>query len=162
MPNTLWLDLETTGLDPASDSILEIGMIVTTPGPEFAPIAEKNWILPYTRLKKNSTIHPVVEVMHQTNGLWKECEFRDTSDFSYKATEISILEWMDTHDAIGSTMHGATPSFDRSFLKEEFPGVEAQFHYRSFDVSTLKQFALFYDPEFSWMDREIHRAVPDL
>jgi len=160
MPNALWLDIETTGLTPAKDWVLEVGMIITTPGPEFAVLSTQNWVLPY-RVDLNHSVVPVVYEMHTKNGLWDECRTAYNAEFP-GTYESDMLEWMKENEAIGSVMHGATPSFDRSFLRLDFPGVEKAFHYRSFDVSTLKQFALFFDPEFLWMDREIHRAIPDL
>lgn len=159
MSNVAWVDLETTGLDPLTECVVEVGITVTDPGPIWQPIASASWICHVPNVYWDYAAS-VVQEMHEANGL-KSLSL--DASFTPEQHSDRILSFLKEHDALGSPMYGATVHFDRAFLVKFLPEVEKAFHYRNFDVSTLKQYAIAMNGDADWwMDREIHRALPDL
>jgi oligoribonuclease len=155
----IWVDVETTGLDSLNDWLLEVGIVITEDGPEFEEVGRKNWVMAYDQnAAPFIKIPDVVMQMHTDSGLWDACKRSDNTSFDLVDCEIADF----INGAAGSPMAGATVHFDRAFLKEFLPRVEKLFHYRNFDVSTLKMVGLMYDDMYYWADRAIHRALPDL
>lgn len=153
----LWVDVETTGLDPAKHDLLEVGLCLTDD--RLHPVAE-TCVLGYAPVTADY-IHPEVIAMHDGNGLWRGCRERGRDLFE---NEEFLIRWFRAHVGDESVpMGGSTISFDRAWLKAKMPRLEALFHYRNIDVSTLKEL----NKRFHWMpewegDRDIHRALPDI
>lgn len=163
MANVAWVDVETTGLDVEMDYLLEVGITITTPGPIWAVVKELSVVYPFKKSEFDEVnLHPAVLEMHKTNGLWDECEAMMETPFDSLAVQDMMIQFLHDNDAAGSPMYGNTVHFDRAWLKQELPALERVFHYRNFDVSTLKQYAIVIHGEnYPWMDREIHRGCPD-
>lgn len=177
----VWLDLETTGLNEISDSILEIGMVIATLNDEV--IDECNWVVnPVKRSAQDGTKYQMLAIdkvktevdefvyeMHTKNGLWDEIE--NTKQTLFHVGQ-QIPEWM--------RMNGCDPSkemfymagrgidrFDRKFLETNripLKGLNAAFHYRSLDTSNLFQAFKFAGVDIN-KDRpkreSTHRALDD-
>jgi len=162
MTNVVWVDVETTGLDPEEDFLLEVGITITSPGPVWAPIDSLSQVFPFNNTPGHDSVQ-VVQTMHETNGLWEECRKWMDLPFDSRGVEQQFMRFVEEHDALNSPMYGATAHFDRAWLRTNLPNFEIQFHYRNFDVSTLKAYAIAVRGDADWwMDREIHRALPDL
>jgi oligoribonuclease len=139
----VWLDLEMTGLDPASDSILEIATVVTDPdlnelaeGPVFA-IRHAESVL--RAMDAWNTEH------HTASGLWARVL---ASDCSIREAERRTLAFLGEWIAPGiSPMCGNSICQDRRFLARLMPDLEAFFHYRNLDVSTIKELASRWAPQ---------------
>lgn len=163
--NLGWLDIETTGLDPNGDAILEIGCVITTTDLEF--LASKSFLLVPTRDVCDCTLSQYVMDMHDASGLWTDLKAAEASDslVSIESATQSIVDLMGEYDALGSPMCGSTVSFDRGFLKIQAPALLSKaFHYRNIDVSTLKNvFAVHFPGVPKYVKPESnHRAIGDL
>lgn len=167
----LWIDTETTGLDPDKDALLEVALVVTTN--DLTEVHAASWVLPFDQGAHPHPIHEIVQKMHAGNGLWEECARRAGKDHQdpvggvamreHAAREIlaELRRWTERGRA---PLCGSTVSFDRNFLRRHMPEVEAHFSHRHVDVSTLGELAERLYPE-AWAGRpkaEAHRALPDI
>ena len=157
--NYLFVDLETTGLDPLTDKIVEVGMIVTNH--LFQPVDSLKMVL-HTEPEDWLNAPEIVLNMHKDNGLHEESVH---STVKLEEAEQIIVTWLMNCRWLGSkpVMCGNGVHFDRMFLRQYMPQVHELFHYRNFDVSTLKQILLATLPEWEFpaQEIEIHRAIPD-
>lgn len=158
--NLIWIDLEMTGLDPLADSILEIGTVVTdkdlnlvAEGPEFA-IAH-----PLARLQAMDEWN---RTQHAKSGLWQRVLDSTTS---LAQAEEATLAFLAVHVPAGkSPICGNSICQDRRFLARLMPRLEAYFHYRNLDVSTLKELARRWQPDVAkaFSKESKHTALADV
>ena len=157
----VWIDLEMTGLDPAKCKVLEIGTIVTdshlnviAEGPSFA-IHYSPKIL--NGMEAWSKHH------HRKSGLTDECR---KSKISLKKAEEKTLEFVRTHcKEKTAPLCGNTIWQDRRFLVRYMPKLEAYLHYRTIDVSSVKELVSRWYPADFKMPREknqTHRVMDDI
>jgi oligoribonuclease len=141
--NLIWIDLEMTGLDPDTDSVLEIATLVTdsqlnllAEGPEIA-IAH-----PLSRLQAMDAWN---RDTHGRSGLWDRVLASGiTLAQAEDATLQFLAEWV---PAGKSPICGNSICQDRRFLVRCMPRLERYFHYRNLDVSTLKELARRWSPQ---------------
>ncbi len=171
MSRVLFLDCETTGLDPNTDILLEVGMVVVET-PTFEIVAEQAHVCHF-ELKPTLTkdhhfkgpgrdlfIHRKVVDMHKANGLWEACKRSQLN--SYQKLEELISAFILDQAANGSVLAGANPSFDRDFLKEKLPTTARGLHYRNFDTNTFWLLQGFLTGEDMRREKPAsHRAVDD-
>lgn len=128
------VDLETTGLEPEVDAILELGIGIYDDS--------FNLIDTYQSLVRSSIpdimrkMPPFVLNMHTTNGLIAELSSLETKRISM--IEAEAIAFLEKYEAKGLPLTGSTISFDRGFLKKYARNLEASFHYRNIDVSSFK------------------------
>ena len=138
----IWIDLEMTGLDTGRDGILEIATVVTdselnvlAEGPELAiahPLATLEAMDDWNRNQ------------HGKSGLWRRVLEAGVPLAEAEARTLAFLqEWV---PANASPMCGNSICQDRRFLHRLMPALEAHFHYRNLDVSTLKELARRWAP----------------
>jgi oligoribonuclease len=140
--NLIWIDLEMTGLSPERDRIIEIAVIVTdaqvttrVEGPVFA-IHQSDAALDAMDAWNKGT--------HGKSGLIDRVK-ASTIDEAHASAEV--IAWLSQYIAAGkSPMCGNTICQDRRFLANHMPALEAFFHYRNLDVSTLKELARRWKP----------------
>jgi oligoribonuclease len=138
----IWIDLEMTGLDPDTDSIIEIATLVTdqdlnllAEGPELA-IRH-----PLSRLEAMDDWN---RATHGKSGLWNRVL---ASQLSLEQAEAQTLDFLAQWVPAGkSPICGNSICQDRRFLARLMPGLERYFHYRNLDVSTLKELARRWSP----------------
>jgi len=141
--NLIWLDLEMTGLEPKTDVILEIATIVTdsdlniiAEGPVFA-IKQPDSVL--------DNMNEWCIEQHGKSGLTARCR---ASDIALTDAEQQTIAFLKQYVPAGkSPMCGNSIGQDRRFLVEYAPELEAFFHYRNLDVSTVKELAKRWNPE---------------
>ncbi|QQD17687.1 oligoribonuclease [Spongiibacter nanhainus] len=141
--NLIWIDLEMTGLDTQNDHIIEIATVVTDgdlniidEGPVFA-IHQSDDVL--------DAMDEWNTRQHEQSGLTKRV--RDTCMTAEEAERLT-LDFLRKHVDEGvSPMCGNSICQDRRFLAREMPKLEAYFHYRNLDVSTIKELARRWQPD---------------
>jgi oligoribonuclease len=158
--NLIWIDCEMTGLTPEKERIIEIATIVTDAklnilkeGPVFA-IHQSDDLL--NRMDAWNT--------KQHNGSGLVQRVRD-SKISEAIAEEETIQFLREYVAAGkSPMCGNSVYLDRRFLELYMPKLEKYFHYRTIDVSTLKELALRWAPRvYSGMQKESkHLALDDI
>lgn len=159
----IWIDTETTGLDPRGDRLLEIGVIVTDDA--LVEVARWQRVLRNARIIDLRDLSPIVQQMH-ARGLWCESLLSDLSD---EGADLALRDFiLATPGAKGAPAAGNTVGFDRGFLQHYCPRAYAEIGYRSVDVSSLTELArrfwpgMFAEYEAS-RKREIpHRVMGDL
>ena len=158
--NLVWLDCEMTGLEPDTDRLLEIAVIVT--GPQLEPRIEGPVF----------AIHQADELLNKMDAWNKGTHGRSGLIDKVKAStvneadaEVQILAFLAQYLPKGtSPLCGNTISQDRRFLVKYMPKLERFFHYRNVDVSTLKELAKRWKPEAysSFKKAQKHTALADV
>ena len=143
-PNTLvWLDMEMTGLEPERDRIIEIAVVLTNENLEV--IAEAPVIAVH---QSDSVLELMDEWNRNTHGKSGLIERVKASALGEAEAEARILAFIQQHvPARSSPICGNSVCQDRRFLARWMPALEAWFHYRNLDVSTLKELARRWRPE---------------
>lgn len=150
MTKLVWLDLETTGLNPRLDHVLEIAVSVSDFTNPFEAEHVYHRVFPYPSsggvpipYPQGTPIDPVVVEMHTVSGLWRECDevYVQGADGADADAALAALaaSWHQPDDP--SILAGSTVHFDRAFLKVHLPLFEKALSHRHFDVSSIKLFA---------------------
>lgn len=158
--NLIWIDLEMTGLDSVSDHIIEIATVVTD---KYLNVLDEGPVM---------AIHQPDEILgamddwntrqHASSGLTARVR-QSTTSAAY--AEAATLKFLARFVAEGqSPMCGNSICQDRRFLAREMPRLEAYFHYRNLDVSTLKELARRWAPDVmaSYTKTSTHLALDDI
>jgi oligoribonuclease len=156
----IWIDLEMTGLDCQRDSIIEIATVVTDT--DLAVVAEG----PVLAIHQDDAVLARMDEwnsrQHGRSGLTQRV--RD-SRITVADAQLRTLDFLRQHVAPGSSpMCGNSICQDRRFLAREMPELEAFFHYRNLDVSTLKILAGLWAPEVldGVVKNSTHLALADI
>ncbi len=158
--NLVWLDCEMTGLDPAVDRIIEIAVIVT--GPELAPRIEGPVLVIHQSDERLAGMDKWNTLTHGNSGLTEKVR---ASTLTEEDAQAQIIEFLGTYVKRGhAPMCGNSISQDRRFLVNYMPALEAFFHYRNVDVSTLKELAKRWRPDVykSFKKKQRHTALADV
>jgi oligoribonuclease len=158
--NLIWIDLEMTGLDTVNDQIIEIATIVTDA--DLNEIAEGPVLAIHQPEEVMARMDEWNRTQHGASGLTaRVAESRVTEAQAEQAT----LAFLRQHVEPGSSpMCGNSICQDRRFLARCMPGLEAFFHYRNLDVSTLKILASLWAPPVAagFRKESSHRALDDI
>jgi oligoribonuclease len=158
--NLIWVDMEMTGLDPDNDRIIEVAVVVTDPelnvlaeGPVFA-IHQSDEILDGMDAWNKGT--------HGRSGLIERVKASTVTEEEASAALIAFLK---PFVPVGkSPMCGNSICQDRRFMARGMPKLEAFFHYRNLDVSTLKELCRRWKPELAsgFKKHQKHTALADI
>jgi len=158
--NLIWLDCEMTGLDPEIDRLIEIAVIVT--GPTLEPRIEGPVLVIHQSDEQLGKMDNWNKGTHGRSGLIDKVK---ASTVTEPQAEQQILEFLAKFAPKNSTpMCGNSISQDRRFLVKYMPKLEAFFHYRNVDVSTLKELAKRWRPDVysSFRKQQKHTALADV
>jgi oligoribonuclease len=158
--NLIWIDLEMTGLYPNTDRIIEVAVVVTDPlvtvrveGPVIA-VHQTDAVLDGMDAWNKGT--------HGKSGLIDRVKASSIDD---AAAESAVIEFLARYVGAGkSPMCGNSVCQDRRFLANYMPRLEAFFHYRNLDVSTLKELARRWKPSAldGFKKAQAHTALADI
>lgn len=141
--NLVWIDLEMTGLSPEQDQIIEIATIVTDM--ELNVIAEGPVLAIHQPEPVLACMDEWNQTHHAASGLLARVR---ASQISLQQAELQTLDFLGQYIGPGqSPMCGNSICQDRRFLARYMPKLEAFFHYRNLDVSTLKELAKRWYPQ---------------
>jgi oligoribonuclease len=158
--NLVWVDMEMTGLDPDTDRIIEVAVVVTDPqlnvlaeGPVFA-IHQSDEVLDGMDSWNKGT--------HGRSGLIDRVR---ASTVTEAEAEAALIAFLKTFVPAGkSPMCGNSICQDRRFMARGMPKLETFFHYRNLDVSTLKELCRRWKPELAsgFKKHQKHTALADI
>ena len=156
----IWIDLEMTGLDSQRDSIIEIATIVTDS--DLNLVAEGPVLAIHQQAEVLARMDEWNTRQHGRSGLLERVR---ASRIDAAEAERQTLEFLARHLASNSSpMCGNSICQDRRFLAREMPALEAYFHYRNLDVSTLKILAGIWAPRvlLGVVKSSSHLALADI
>ena len=158
--NLLWIDMEMSGLSPDGDRVLEVAIVITDG--QLNTVAE-------APVKVVFQPHDVLDRMdswnkstHKKSGLIDRVKAATQNEAEVEAELVAFLaEYVPENT---SPMCGNSVCQDRRFLARHMPKLEAFFHYRNLDVSTLKELAKRWRPEIlaSFVKHGKHEALADI
>jgi oligoribonuclease len=157
-----WMDLEMTGLDPSRHTIVEIATIVTDD--ELNIVAEGPDLVVHATEAELAEMDAVVVGMHTRSGLLPAIS---ASTMSLADAGAATLEFLRQHipEPRSVPLCGNSIGTDRRFLATYLPEIEEYLHYRSVDVSTIKELARRWNPTIvkGAPEKETtHRALDDI
>jgi oligoribonuclease len=158
----VWMDLEMTGLDHTTDVIVEIATLVTDD--ELEIIAEGPDLVVHQPEEVLERMDPFVVDMHTRSGLLEAIR---ASEISLADAGAATLEFIEQHVSEPRTVPlcGNSIGTDRRFLAAYLPEIEDHLHYRSIDVSSVKELVKRWYPEVDARrphGHGAHRALDDI
>ena len=158
--NLIWLDCEMTGLDPERDRIIEIAVVVTGPALEIR--TEGPVLVVHQNKEQLDKMDAWNKGTHGKSGLIEKVKASTITEEEAQARLILFLGEYVPKKA--SPMCGNSVGQDRRFLARYMPKLEAFFHYRNLDVSTLKELSKRWRPDVyaSFKKQQRHTALADV
>jgi len=156
----IWIDMEMTGLSPESDRIIEVATVITAS--DLTVVAEGPVLVVHQEAAVLDGMDAWNKGTHGRSGLIDRVR---TSTFDEQAVESATLAFLAQHVPSGvSPMCGNSICQDRRFLARYMPKLEAYFHYRNLDVSTLKELVKRWKPAIAggFSKRGKHEALADI
>ncbi len=156
----LWLDMEMTGLSPETDRIIELAIVVTDA--DLNTVAEGPVLVVHQPDEVMNAMDNWNKGTHGKSGLIDRVK---ASQLNEAEAEAQMLEFVKQHVAAKvSPMCGNSICQDRRFMARSMPQLEAFFHYRNLDVSTLKELAKRWRPGLAetFKKSNKHEALADI
>ena len=158
--NLCWLDMEMTGLYPETDRIIEVAMIITDSN--LNVLAQSDVLVVHQSDELLNGMDAWNTSTHGRTGLTERVRASTASEAEVEQNLLDFMaQWLPekTSPMCGNTIHQ-----DRRFMVRYIPQLEAYFHYRNLDVSTLKELARRWNPELAKgvVKRCTHQALDDI
>jgi oligoribonuclease len=158
--NLIWVDMEMTGLNPDRDAVIEIATIVTDA--ELNTLAEGPVIAVHQGDERLDAMDEWNTTHHTRSGLVERVK---ASQYDEARAEEETLAFLGKWVPEGvSPMCGNSICQDRRFMVRHMPRLEAYFHYRNLDVTTVKILVQLWRPELEsgFVKRGTHQALEDI
>ena len=156
----VWLDMEMTGLDPEKERIIEVAVVVTEP--DLSIVAEGPVLVIHQPDSLLDAMDSWNRSTHSKSGLTEKVK---ASTLTEEQAQDELITFLSQYVPAGkSPLCGNTVSQDRRFMFKYMPKLEQFFHYRTVDVSTLKELARRWKPELlkGFEKRSKHEALADI
>jgi len=158
--NLIWVDMEMTGLNPDSDCIIEAAFVVTDS--DLNVLAQA----PVLAIHQPDSVLDAMDAWNKgTHGKSGLIDRVKASVISEAMAEKMLIEFLKPHVPKGkSPMCGNTIHQDRRFMARYMPKLEAYFHYRNLDVSTVKELCKRWKPDIAegFQKQQAHTALADI
>ena len=160
-PNLIWIDCEMTGLDLAKDVLVEIAVLVTDS--ELNLIGDGIDLVISATPEQLAGMNEYVTQMHTNSGLITEIP----TGIALSVAEELIINYLESASTVAgkSPLAGNSVSVDRSFIARDMPRLNDYLHYRTIDVSSIKELARRWNPKVyfnSPAKTGNHRALGDI
>ena len=160
-PNLIWIDCEMTGLDLEKDVLVEIAVLVTDS--DLNVIGEGIDLVIAATPEQLAGMNEFVTQMHTNSGLITEIP----TGISASAAEDAIIKYLESASTVAgkSPLAGNSVSVDRSFIARDMPRLNDYLHYRTIDVSSVKELARRWNAKVyfnSPAKTGNHRALGDI
>ena len=161
LPHLIWIDCEMTGLSLEKDVLVEIAVLVTDS--ELNVIGEGIDLVIKATPEQLAGMNEFVTQMHTTSGLITEIP----NGFSVEAAEDAILAYLESAGTLPgkSPLAGNSVSVDRNFIARDMSRLNEYLHYRTIDVSSIKELARRWYPKIYFAapaKTGNHRALGDI
>ena len=156
----VWIDMEMTGLDPEKERIIEVAVVVTEP--DLTVVAEGPVLVVHQPDILLELMENWNKATHGRSGLIEKVK---ASTMTEAQAEDELIAFLARYVPAGkSPLCGNSVSQDRRFMFRYMPRLEQFFHYRTIDVSTLKELARRWKPELlkGFEKRSKHEALADI
>ncbi|MSX66944.1 MAG: oligoribonuclease, partial [Actinobacteria bacterium] len=142
-PNLIWIDCEMTGLSLLTDALVEIAVLVTDS--ELNVIGEGVDVVIHATEGQLEDMNDFVREMHTNSGLITEIP----NGIPMAAAEAKIIAYLESASTVAgkSPLAGNSVGVDRSFIDRDMPSLSAYLHYRTIDVSSIKELARRWYPK---------------
>jgi oligoribonuclease len=160
-PNLIWIDCEMTGLSLLTDALVEIAVLVTDS--ELNVIGEGVDVVIHATEGQLEDMNDFVREMHTNSGLISEIP----NGIPMAAAEAKIIAYLESASTVAgkSPLAGNSVGVDRSFIDRDMPSLSAYLHYRTIDVSSIKELARRWYPKAYFnapAKTGNHRALGDI
>ena len=159
--NMIWVDMEMSGLNPETDRVLEIAIVITDRF--LQPLAQSQSLVIYQKPQVLSRMDEWNTDQHYKSGLVEEVERSTVCEHDAERQLLKLVS--ESANPRQSAMCGNSIHQDRRFMRRYMPTLEEYFHYRNIDVSSLKELIRRWNPEllkgFSKTTSN-HRALDDV
>ncbi len=158
--NLIWIDMEMSGLSSDRDRIIEVALVVTDS--QLNVVAEAPVLVVHQSDAVLDGMDNWNKSTHAKSGLIDKIK---ASTLTESEVEVRMLAFLQQHVPPGtSPMCGNSICQDRRFLARSMPQLEAYFHYRNLDVSTLKELVKRWKPEIAagLTKQSKHEALADI
>ena len=160
-PHLIWIDCEMTGLQLDKDVLVEIAVLVTDS--ELNVIGEGVDVVIKATAEQIAGMNEFVTEMHTSSGLITEIP----NGISLTEAEDKIIKYLESAETAPgkSPLAGNSVSVDRSFIARDMPRLSEYLHYRTIDVSSIKELARRWQPKVFFQapaKTGNHRALGDI
>jgi oligoribonuclease len=156
----VWLDMEMTGLDPEKERIIEVAVVVTEP--DLTVVAEGPVLVIHQSDALLQAMDKWNQSTHSRSGLIERVR---VSTLNEDEAQVQLIAFLKEHVPTGkSPLCGNSVSQDRRFMYKYMPSLEQFFHYRTVDVSTIKELARRWNPSLlkGFEKKSRHEALADI
>lgn len=159
----IWIDVETSGIDPKDCKLLQVACIVTDGHlNELGESFERKVYYSEDEVQSiRNSANEFVQNMHDVNGIWDSLSVEGER---LEKVDEDLKNFLSMHvDSNVARLGGNSITLDRNFLKEFLPKTFDHIHYRSYDLSSIAGWFELYDPNFApFVKNSSHEALSDI